>query len=338
MLTSLIFLAALAWLVLLGLARWGDALPRRWPFELLDAFFLYALLPLAGLLPAALILRSRVVIVLFLGAAGLFVYQFGALFTPRGSPPQTGASVIVLSYNIAAGNRDPDRLASLIRSEQPDVVVLQELTPGYAGALSVQLRDILPFTAPTDLRSTDGAGILSRTPLRDIQTTELSSDGYPLQRVRLMVGDRAVWLYNVHLLRPSLETRNPPGPVPTLLRRFGTDQRDRELSRLVAEVERAGGPFIVAGDFNTPAGSRAYRRLPPGWHDSFGERGRGFGHTWPAHWGLWGGRLEVSTPLLRIDYVWSGNGAVPARASVPWIDGSDHLPVLAQFRVGPNFP
>jgi endonuclease/exonuclease/phosphatase (EEP) superfamily protein YafD len=68
-------------------------------------------------------------------------------------------------------------------------------------------------------------------------------------------------------------------------------------------------------------------------HDAYRETAWGFGFTFPNDQRL--GRLAVPFPLVRIDYVWSRGGVMPALA---WVDcassGSDHCMLIADLRVG----
>jgi hypothetical protein len=43
--------------------------------------------------------------------------------------------------------------------------------------------------------------------------------------------------------------------------------------------------------------------------------------------------MPISVPLIRIDYVWSGGGAIPAAARVACGDESDHCMVIADVQI-----
>jgi endonuclease/exonuclease/phosphatase (EEP) superfamily protein YafD len=325
---------SVVWLLLLAFARWGDV-ARRWPIELLDTFALYAFLPYVGLGLLALVLRSRLLLGVVLAAALLFWQQFGDLFLPDPAHAASGGpGVRVLTYNVLARNTDAGPLAELVRTERPDVIALQELTPRYADDLVRRLGREYPFVVLAEVApGGEGSGVFSRLPIVDEKSFKLSNEGNTYQRVRLSLGDREVWLFNVHPMAPRIRTVNPEGPIPPLVRSFGSPTRDRELERLVSETARLQGPYILAGDFNTAAGSRAYRQFPPDWQDAFRKRGWGFGHTFPTHYSLWRQRITVSVPLVRIDYVLSSPHFATGRAWVPWIEGSDHLPVMAELQL-----
>lgn len=331
-LSRLLFVLALAWLLLLVGVRLGDR-PRPWPFELLDTLWLVALAPLVALGPLAILLRSRALVGLLVAALLLFAQQYGRLFLPGpAAAAPAGPSVRLLTYNVRGVYNDARGLVAVARSEQPDVIVVQELTRPFAAELARQLGDVYPYRATTDLGPTnDGGGVLSRVPILEAKAFEVVEGGNPFQRLRLEVGGESVTLFNVHTESPRLRTRNPPGPIPPIVRGFGSPEREQELEWLIRETARVDGPYILAGDFNLAADSRPYRQFPDRWRDAFAERGQGFGYTFPTRYNLWRGRIAVRAPLVRIDYILTSDGLAASRAWVPWAEGSDHLPVMAEL-------
>ncbi len=100
-------------------------------------------------------------------------------------------------------------------------------------------------------------------------------------------------------------------------------QTDALLDWLPAEA-----PVIVAGDFNTPPTSRHIRRMASQLRDCFAEAGGGFGMTY---------LIRKRLPVLRIDYIWAGNGIAPVACRTGANAPSDHRPVIAEIIV-PNSP
>jgi endonuclease/exonuclease/phosphatase (EEP) superfamily protein YafD len=78
----------------------------------------------------------------------------------------------------------------------------------------------------------------------------------------------------------------------------------------------------VAGDFNMPIESAIYRRDWADFHNAFSEAGFGWGWTkWTRLFGV------------RIDHVLSRDGLVCTRAWIGGKTGSDHRPLVADFRI-----
>lgn len=121
---------------------------------MLDTFALYAFLPFIGVAIVALVLRSRALFGVFLLALLFFGQQFGSetvsaigLSSPKiAAEPDSATQLRVLTLNVQAPNDDPSLLVGLIREHQPDLVVLQEVTAPYAGALDQAIGDAYPFS------------------------------------------------------------------------------------------------------------------------------------------------------------------------------------------------
>ena len=109
--------------------------------------------------------------------------------------------------------------------------------------------------------------------------------------------------------------------------------RQRAVDRLWREVDKIDGPLIVMGDFNTSDREPRYAQLAARMHDAFRETNWGFGFTFPDHKRF--GPLTFPFPLIRIDYVWSKGGVLPAAAHVECNNtGADHCFLVADLRVG----
>lgn len=329
---SLILVPGLLWLGLLTFIRFADA-PRLWWLDLLDTFALYAFAPFAGVLLAAGLFRSRALGLLAASAGLLFLVEFGSALLP-GTPPTeaSGPHLKVLTYNLRSPNSDPEPLLEVVRTEQPDVIVLQELTARYAERLRARVGDEYPYFMVAGIETAnDGGGVYSRLPILAHEAFRLTDEGNVLQRLRLRTEAGEVWLVNVHLLSPQLERRRVRGRLPMLPLDFHDELRDEELRRLVAVVGNLDGPFVLAGDFNMAAGSRPSRQLPNSWRDAFREAGEGFGHTFPVGMSVPRWRLPITFPLVRIDYVITSPELTPRYARVPRMPGSDHFPVVADL-------
>ena len=336
-------LGLLASLLVARLGTWS----APWPLSVLDTFAVYAFAPFLGVAAVALLLRSRVLAGLFLVALLFFGQQFnreilselGLSGRTISAEPQVQTRLRVLTLNVQAPNDDPTLLVGVIQQHRPDLVVLQEVNANYAGALDLAIGDAYPysFTAGTETEH-EGAGTWSRLPLTEPEAFRLSAWGNELHRMRVSMPTGDVWLYNVHLPNPTDPERSDDDPG--LLRAawdFDPSRRDVELDALADLVARDGAPFVIAGDFNVSAGSRAYRRLPSDWHDTYAEAGRGFGPTYPApdheHEGEPSPWLMRRFALIRIDYVWTSADLRATRAWTQELVDTDHLAVLADLEL-----
>ena len=216
-------------------------------------------------------------------------------------------------------------------------LVLQEVTTNYAEALERTIGEAYPYSFTAGIETEhEGTGTWSRLPLSDPETFRLSAWGNELHRVRVSTAQGELWLYNVHLPNPTdPNNADDDRGLVAAMWDFDPARRDVELDALADRVAEHDAPFVVAGDFNLSAGSRAYRRLPAEWRDAFAEAGRGFGSTYPApdheHEGEETCWFMRRFALLRIDYILTSGDFRPIRAWTQELVDTDHLAVLADI-------
>ena len=110
-------------------------------------------------------------------------------------------------------------------------------------------------------------------------------------------------------------------------------RQTRQIDRLLAGIEEIDGPLIVMGDFNTSDREPHYAKLAAVCTMPFVKPTGALGFTFPDHKRI--GPLTFPFPLVRIDYVWSKGGALPAAAHVECNNtGADHCFLVADLRVG----
>jgi endonuclease/exonuclease/phosphatase (EEP) superfamily protein YafD len=271
---------------------------------------------LVGLLPGLALagLARRKWVTLALAAPTLIIgLTFAPLFLPRPAGALAANTTFkVMSYNVLARNKQVTEVARLIWREQPDILLLQELTPIMAQALTKQLADLYP-EGQLYLAYEPGAyqGIISRYPLTRV---ELAYDKGRTQKVtaETPVGPIAVW--NVH----------PNTPLPW-------SRQYRQITALAEDIADVTGPLIVGGDFNTTDQSEAYRLVGQYLHNAHWEAGWGFGFSFPAHSPRFSD-VTVITPVIRIDHIFYSDHFYPHTArTLNESGGSDHLPVTARL-------
>lgn len=328
-------------LALLLALRFGPV-PNWWPLLALDTFALYAFAPFLAVAAAALVLWSRSLAVLSVAALLFFFQQFsGPLLNLAGLSGHTASAASedrprlrILTMNLHSPNDDPAPFAALIRRVDPDVIMFQEVTDNFVRGFDRQLGREYIFSATAGTSTAhEGAATWSRYPLVDVEPLRPSQHGNIMHRVRISTGQIAggetsdqgdLWLYNIHLPSPTGDSREN-GRL-AMAERFNTLHRDSELQWLIAETTAHGGPFILAGDFNTAAGSYGYRRFPSSWSDLYAEVGPGFGHTYPSPQHEHSRLIRI--PLLRIDYVLGSPEVRPVRAWVEELPETDHLGIV----------
>jgi endonuclease/exonuclease/phosphatase family metal-dependent hydrolase len=222
-------------------------------------------------------------------------------------------SVTVVNYNIQSGfSRDDEfdleRQARLIEAQNPDVVVLQEVSRGWPVTTGVdQLswlsrRLDMPYVwGPSAGDSLWGLAVLSRAPMHDADMTIYSVTnnlrrGVLSVRIETTSGD--LWVFATHLDN-------------------GAKAADIRLQQVQELVQVWGGraPAIIAGDFNASPSSDVVAVVTSAGFDDAGSR--------------LGPDADSSGDGSRIDYIFASAGITVESVTMPDEWASDHLPIVA---------
>jgi endonuclease/exonuclease/phosphatase (EEP) superfamily protein YafD len=305
------------WLFGLGvlltyLLRWwpGD---RLLPVRLLNYMIPWPLIPLVlALIAAGLARRHWLVTVLAIPT--LFISLTHApLFLPRPCLALTDREGFkVLSYNVGRHNLDVTAMAALIRQEQPDILLLQELRRDRVEALINTLDDLYP---DAELHFT-----------YDPYTLQAMASRYPLTPLAIMAEKGRAQ-------KVLLETPNGPVTVINAHTYFPDWQgRYEEMSALLAEdIIPTDGPLILGGDFNTTDQTQIYRMVNQQLHNAHREAGWGLGFTFPVYRRRIRGIFPLP-PMVRIDHIFYSDHFFANNAgTLTESGGSDHLSVYAEL-------
>ncbi|MBC8075877.1 MAG: endonuclease/exonuclease/phosphatase family protein, partial [Chloroflexales bacterium] len=333
-LSALIYGAAQALLALCWLM--GLRLPGR--LALASDFAVWCNAPLVFLLPLALVSRSPQVMRSVAVPSAIFVLAFGPALLPRSASDDAGVRLRVATWNVQIDNTQPDAVLATLRALGADVVLLQEVSPQLARSIAndavLQKRYHYQLMRPLQrgVLGESGQGLLSRFALTANPPPELAHNelqSYPGMHVRLLVAGREVTLINIHPLAPEVELRRV-GRV-WLPASYSSAHRGEQQRAIERTLRLVRGPLILGGDFNTADRDPWLRRLAH-LHDAFGERGWGFGLTFPTADN--NGSQRAPFPLVRIDYLFSSDELRPQGAWVACAVPSDHCLVGAELAMG----
>lgn len=295
-------------------------------------------IPLAILLPAAA-LRDRALLVPLALVALLVAGPIAELRTGwRGlfTRPDAASDIRVVTFNVQGGTALASTAVGMVQLWDADILIFQEC----GGALRSEINaladppqgptDYLPLPSwSADVRAT--LCVLSRFPIHEVEEMERAAlraaGGSGLVvTYRMSLGDRPIHVTNIHLETPRdgfllLRAGEIRRSIPTIreksqLRMIELEQARRWANR-VPDI-----PHLVAGDFNTPPESRAYRNAWADWTNAFSRVGRGYGGTRLNGW-----------IRPRIDHILVNEGWTVVDARVGEDLGSDHLPVVATVRL-----
>jgi endonuclease/exonuclease/phosphatase family metal-dependent hydrolase len=221
----------------------------------------------------------------------------------------------VLTYNIRSGTdvlgrRRLSEQAAVVRDAEPDVVLLQEVASerqAESVARAAGLDHVAFGAARPSASGGFGNAVLSRFALREVVNSRLPPGQVPGQ-ARAVLG-----------VTLACET----GATRVLTTHFGLlpGEPDAGARAVVQLVESLGGPLILGGDLNRPAGwagcHRALRRV-------LDDAARSVARAAP------GPTFPSPTPLMRLDYVYV-RGVSVRGVRVIRSTASDHRPLVADL-------
>lgn len=336
-----IALCAWYWLRL----QYGDAI--AW-LAVANAFALYLFAPLILLTPLVLAARRFMLLPILLVPLALFLALFGTAFLFHPSRHQQGQPTLrVMTFNVLGNSDHPDLAAPLIESENPDVVIIQELSPQHSYALTSRLGDRYPYRLLEPMYGRRGTGILSRFPIESGTRLKLGADPFAGQQLVIDWNGQKINVINVHL-----ESTMPGEAVTQSFR-----ERETQIKELLELVSDSPIPSVVAGDFNMTDTTQGYASLARELKDAHRDAGWGLGLTFPANPEFLrdvaspalARLLRTRTrsvspflrslyipplPLLRIDYIFTSPDLVATNAyAAAWDGQSDHRAVIADLQL-----
>ncbi len=299
-------------ILLAFLVRWwsGDHLI---PVRLMNYFMPWLLL---GLIPGLVVAgwghRYRLFTALAVPSL-IIVLNYAPLFLPRPSVALAdGQNFKVMSYNVWRRNRNISAMEGIIRQEQPDILLLQELRQDQVLPFRNTLNDLYP---DADLHF-----------VYDPYSLQAVASRYPVTPVAMM-------FEKGRAQKVQLETPNGPITVINIHPNFSHWQRRyRQMSTLLNEdIITATTPTILGGDFNTTKQTEIYNWFDQHLKNAHWEAGWGFGFTFPSSVPKLRGKYSLPS-LVRIDHIFYSDHFYAHNAgTLTDSGGSDHMPVVAEF-------
>ena len=215
-----------------------------------------------------------------------------------------GRELKLLQANVQSSNTNYGGFLAMLDNEQPDVVVVQEVSPAWADQLR-SLEGAWPHRVVEERDGNFGIALLSKYPLAATAVVASEPLGFPTIVATLDVSGRRLQLVGTHPMIPL-------GP-----RNYAA--RNTQLATVGDLLRRSEGARVLIGDLNTSMWELDYRTLEARTGLRSVRRGFGVLPTWPTF---------LPFAMIPIDHVLvSGEiGVVDVRTGSRI--GSDHLPLV----------
>lgn len=144
--------------------------------------------------------------------------------------------------NVLTANKSYEAIIPDLFADEPDVIVIVELSSVLADRLKAKMSATHPFTTLyTEDRGNFGIGLVSRYPLANIDRFTLNTDIQSIAATIQLPRGRSVRLFATHPLPPIGESN--------------FRLRNEQLTLLAARIKaftskQAGTPIVLVGDFN----------------------------------------------------------------------------------------
>ena len=302
----------LGWVVFVALAFLFYAyyaLPAAaWIATVIVAVGVLAAMPLQGR-------RFGVPGLVLIGLLAVAVPLWSFVTTPGTSQVARSGSFRLMTYNIHQGYDDGnvpslDRIAEVIRAEDPDVVVLQEVARGWMITQQVDTLSVLAerlgmqYVFGPAIGDAYGNAVLSRLPMSDVRYVSYPRETALRHQPR---GAIFVRIADVQVIATHLDHISG-----------ATDVRQRQIHTILSAWDRRGSTLVV-GDLNALPGSAELQLLEGA---GFRDLAKDDGADQPTSPG--------ADPKNRVDYVW-GIGVSGSQAHTVATAASDHRPVVVNI-------
>ena len=232
--------------------------------------------------------------------------------TPAEAKPLAAPGLRLMTWNVeygrdnASGGVNPAQIAEVIRGQNPDIVVLQEVSRGWAIGGGTDLAEYLrrslgmaAYWAPAADGQFGNLLLAPKSRKVEVEHHFLPYGQGPMWRSYLKVETGGLRIIATHLTH----------------RKENTPTRLEQIQTILDEK-----PDIVVGDLNFwPTWQERRLFVSAGFFSAQDETGNGAGFTSPT-----------SRPTNRVDWVWTGRRVeVGGFRILSEVKASDHFPVVA---------
>ena len=225
-------------------------------------------------------------------------------YVGRDRPEANGVTFKLLHANVYRDNSETAALLAQIDAEDPDLVILQEMSSIWLAALQ-ELGEEYPYSVAEAQDGAFGIGLFSKFPLDDARIVRAPPLDLPEIRAIVRLGEQRINLVSAHPMPP--------------VGRAETEARNAQLRALGDDLAKTSGPTVFVGDLNISMWAPTYQSFENTSGLRNGRKGFGIVSTYPVFFRPAG---------IPIDHCLVSNGIRVFEFRAGSKIGSDHLPIV----------
>lgn len=233
-------------------------------------------------------------------------------YSPRGAMAQENGTPILRAFllNINSSNQEYDRVITEITANDPDLVVLLEVTPIWANKLR-SLYKLYPYRLAAPQSGNFGIALLSKLPWKTAHLINYETTKRPSVFSEFRVYGQPLTLLGAH----------PPPPMSPSMAK----QRNQQLQTIARILRpKAHDAVMLLGDLNISPWSYYFRQLLNSANLQNSAYGWGVMPSWPISFAVL--RIPIDHCLVSDDIT------IHHRRNGSDV-GSDHYPVIVDFSI-----
>jgi endonuclease/exonuclease/phosphatase (EEP) superfamily protein YafD len=309
---TIIFAAGLM-VVIMFLAGFAGRL--HWRLDMLSHFRVQYIVSLFLLSFTLLIIGRKLwAVILLIPAILISCLIVPDYIKPDENEPFDEKQYRILQYNVKRFNEDYDRFLKYVGTEQPDMILLLEVSDAWAEGVK-DLHDIYPYWCEFPEEGYGGATFYSAYQLRECRSTDFNGSTGTSIHAEANLEGRWISILGIHLDKPT--------------HRKGYDQRALRMENISRHVSSIKTPVILMGDFNSTPWCDHFKSFAEEVKLRDSRKGFGIQPSFPTYWYMAPFRIPIDHFFVSDDII------VVDRRVGPDI-GSDHFPVIMDFSIRDN--
>lgn len=262
---------------------------------------------------------SIIIGLIFLFEVGLTLYSNSNILS-KGLDKE----ITVMSYNLFFKNKNQDQSISIIKNANPDILIVQELTPTWASKIEKSLGETYKYNLTEALKGTHGIGIYSKYKISDQKFLKNSTNKPFAQIVNLTIENKFIQLINTHLASPAIAVENKDKFFSLFMANYQIRKEQIINLNELAENQKYDCQLLV-GDLNTLHSEPIFKRLKLKWVNSNNGLLRWLKFNFP--------HSSKIIPIVTLDYI-LGRGKLEFIESKVIVGGSsDHLAIMTKLKI-----